>query len=145
MLLQPSAPPETTTLLRSVPLFADATAKELDAIARVARTVEFPAGSIICAEGVSGVGLHVIAHGSVSVTSSHSAPVTLGAGAYFGEIAVVDGGPRMATVTAETAVTTLAIVSWELRTIMDTQPQVMHRLVLELCRRLRDQAAAFSH
>lgn len=145
MLLQPSAPPETMTLLCSVPLFADASDKELDAIARVARTVEFPANAVICAEGVSGVGLHVIAHGSVRVTSSHSAPVSLGPGAYFGEIAVIDGGPRMATVTAETAVTTLAIVSWELRTIMDNQPQVTRRLVLELCQRLREQAAAFSH
>lgn len=145
MLVQPSAPPETKTLLRSVPLFADATDKELEAIARVARTVEFPAGSVICAEGVSGVGLHVIAHGTVDVTSSHSAPISLGPGAYFGEIAVVDGGPRMATVTAQTPVTTLAIVSWELRTIMDSQPQVMRHLVVELCRRLRDQAAAFSH
>ena len=145
MQLHPSDTLETKALLRGVPLFAGATDKELDAVARVARTVEFPQGAVICAEGVTGIGLHVIAAGTVNVSSSHSADARLGPGAFFGEIALVDGGSRMATVTAETPVTTLAIVSWEFRHIMETQPQVLHHLVLELCRRLRDQAAAFSH
>ena len=144
MLLHHSAPAETKALLRGVPLFADATDRELDAIANVARTVDFPAGAVICAEGMTGVGLHVIVDGTVSVTSSHSRETALGPGAYFGDIALVDGGPRMATVTAQTAVTTLAIVAWEFKTIMDSQPQVMRHLLREMCQRLRDQAAAFS-
>jgi CRP-like cAMP-binding protein len=145
MLTHQSALPETVALLRRVPLFADATDKQLDAVAKVARAVDFPAGSVICAEYATGVGLHVIDHGTVSVTSSHSPTVTLGPGAYFGEIALIDGGPRMATVTAETPVKTLALVSWEFTGILETQPSVALHLVRELCLRLREQAAAFSH
>lgn len=144
MLLKHHAPSEVRDLLRGVPLFVDATDKELDAIASVARTVEFPQGAVICEEGATGIGLHVIVEGSVGVTSTHSADGTLGRGAYFGEIAVIDGGRRMATIRALTPVTTLAIVAWDFKTIMDEHPSVTRRLVLELCARIRAEAASFT-
>lgn len=144
MLLKHHAPSEARALLRGVPLFQDMTDRELDAVAGVARTVEFEAGAVICQEGSSGIGLHVILEGTVAVSSSHSRDCTLGPGAYFGEIAVVDGGPRMATVTALTPVRTLAIVAWEFTSILDKHPQVVRRLVKELCVRLRKEAATIS-
>jgi CRP-like cAMP-binding protein len=144
MLLKHHAPAEVRALLRGVPLFMDMTDRELDTIAAVARPVEFAPGAVICAEGTSGIGLHIIVEGTVLVSSSHSTDRTLGPGAYFGEIAVVDGGPRMATVTATTAVRTLSIVAWEFTGILDQHPQVVRRLVKELCVRLRKEAATIS-
>jgi CRP-like cAMP-binding protein len=131
--------------LRAVPLFADASDVDLAYVAVVAHPTRFPKGTIICAEGVRGVGLHVITDGQVRVTSSHSPEVVLSAGAYFGEMAVLDGGPRMATVVAATDVSTLVINAREFAQILDEQPAVARHLVLELCARLREQAAHVSH
>lgn len=131
--------------LRAVPLFADATPEELAHIASVARPATFDKGTIICAEGVRGVGLHVITGGQVHVTSSHSPDSVLGPGSYFGEMAVLDGGPRMATVVAETHVSTLVLMAWEFAQICEEQPAVLKHLVKQLCDRLREQAAQVTH
>lgn len=131
--------------LRAVPLFADASDIDLAYVAVVARPQTFRKGTVICAEGVSGVGLHVITDGQVRVTSSHSPEVVLSAGSYFGEMAVLDGGPRMATVVAATDVSTLVIMAWEFARILEEQPAVMRHLVQQLCARLRAQAGHLSH
>lgn len=144
-MLKQSVPPQTTQLLRGVPMFANASDKELKIIAAATRRVVFEPGAVICHEGKSGVGLHVIVEGQVEVTSSHAPPSLLGPGAYFGEIAVVDGGPRLATVKAAGPVATLSIVAWDFKAILDEQPAVARGLVLEMCRRLRQQAAAYTH
>jgi CRP-like cAMP-binding protein len=144
MLAKSHAPAETIELLRGVPLFVDMGDKELQEIARLTRSMEWPEGAIICAEGASGIGLHVIANGTVRVSSTHGTDGTLGRGAYFGEIALIDGGPRMATVVAVTPVTTLAIVAWEFKGIIEEHPTVAMRLIKELCGRIRTQAGTFT-
>lgn len=144
-MLKQSVPPQTTQLLRGVPMFATTSDKELKLIASVARSVSFEPGTVICDEGKSGIGLHVLVEGEVEVTSSHAPPSRLGPGAYFGEIALLDGGPRLATVRATTHVSTLSIVAWDFKAILDEQPAVARGLLLEMCRRLREQAAAYTH
>ena len=131
--------------LRAVPLFAGATPEQLAHIASVARPATFAKGTVICAEGVRGVGLHVITGGQVRVSSSHSPEALLGPGAYFGEMAVLDGGPRMATIVAATDVSTLVIMAWEFSQILEQQPAVLRHLVDQLCARVREQAAHLTH
>jgi voltage-gated potassium channel len=131
--------------LRAVPLFAGASPTQLAHVASVARPTSFRRGTIICAEGVHGVGLHVITAGSVRVTSRHAPDLALGPGSYFGEMAVLDGGPRMATVVAESDVETLVILAWEFGRILDEQPEVLRHLVGALCARVREQAAHLTH
>jgi CRP-like cAMP-binding protein len=143
--LTTSIPSSVEEHLRAVPLFADASDIDLAYVAVVARPQAFRKGTVICAEGVSGVGLHVITDGQVRVTSSHSPEVLLSAGSYFGEMAVLDGGPRMATVVAATDVSTLVIMAWEFARILEEQPAVMQHLVQALCARLREQAAHVTH
>jgi CRP/FNR family transcriptional regulator, cyclic AMP receptor protein len=127
--------------LRAVPLFAAASSQELERIARVVRPASFSRGRTICAEGVFGVGMHVITEGWVQVQATHAPETRLGPGAYFGEMAVLDGGPRMATVTAVTDVRTLVLDGYDLAKILDEQPAVVRKLLEHLCQRLRDQAA----
>ena len=62
---------------------------------------------------------------------------TIGAGGYFGEIGLIDGGVRSATVTAATELTTLALVSWDFQPMLDN-PAFAKGLLLGLCRLVRD-------
>jgi len=130
--------------LRAVPLFAAASEQELARIVAVVRAMSFARGRIICAQGVFGVGMHVITEGWVQVRATHAPDTRLGPGAYFGEMAVLDGGPRMATVTAVTDVRTLVLDGYDLSKILDEQPAVARKLLDHLCQRLRDQAANIS-
>ena len=130
--------------MRAVPLFAAASDTELARIVAVARPASFARGRMICAEGVFGVGMHVITEGWVQVRATHAPETRLGPGAYFGEMAVLDGGPRMATVTAVTDVQTLVLSGYDFGKILDEQPAVVRKLLVHLCQRLRDQAGHVS-
>lgn len=129
-------------LLRGVPMFAGASEDEIRSLAAVARESSYGAGAVVCQEGTTGVGLQVVASGTVLVYTDHIVPTRLSAGAYFGEIAVVDGGPRMSTVVAETAVTTLGILARDYEEILAEQPGIARRLLDQVCNRLRQLDAS---
>jgi CRP/FNR family cyclic AMP-dependent transcriptional regulator len=132
-------------LLRTVPLFSACTNKELQAIGAVVKEVEFPAGRVICKEGETGVGLHVIAEGETKVQIGGRTRRRLGPGAFFGEIALLDGGPRTATVVAETPVRTLAIPAWSFKSVIRSQPGIALKMLEETCRRLRANDASLTN
>ena len=90
----------TLDRIRSVPLFSEFGDKELQRVAAIAKEVEFPAGKEIAKQGESGVGFHMIVEGEASVSVDGTNHGTLGPGAYFGEMSLLDGGPRSATVAA---------------------------------------------
>ena len=129
--------PELTALLRTVPIFSACTAKELSAIAATVKEVDFPAGKVICEEGQTGVGLHVIVQGETKVQIGGRTRGRLGPGAFFGEIALLDGGPRTATVVAETPVKALSIVIWDFKALLKSQSNLAFKMLEEVCRRLR--------
>jgi len=62
----------------------------------------------------------------------------LGPGDSFGDIALIDDGPRSATVVAETPLQLLSITSWNFKPLLLERPQIAHKLLLQLCARLRD-------
>jgi CRP/FNR family cyclic AMP-dependent transcriptional regulator len=132
-------------LLRTVPLFSACTNKELQAIGAIVKEVEFPAGHIICKEGETGVGLHVVAEGETKVQIGGRTRRRLGPGAFFGEIALLDGGPRTATVVAETPVRTLAIPAWSFKSVIRSQPGIALKMLEEACRRLRANDASLTN
>jgi CRP/FNR family cyclic AMP-dependent transcriptional regulator len=124
-------------LLKTIPIFSSCSRKELDGIASIVKEVEFPAGRVICKEGETGVGLHVVVEGETSVQIGGRTRRRLGPGAFFGEIALLDGGPRTATVVADTPVKTLSIAAWTFRSMIKTQPGLALKMLEETCRRLR--------
>ena len=129
--------PELTALLRTVPIFSACTAKELSAIAATVKEMDFPAGKVICEEGQTGVGLHIIVQGETKVQIGGRTRSRLGPGAFFGEIALLDGGPRTATVIAETPVKALSIVIWDFKGLLKSQSNLAFKMLEEVCRRLR--------
>ncbi len=74
-------------------------------------------------------GKAAIRHGSKTVA-------TLGPGDYFGEISMIDGGERTATVTAETDLSTLSLSTWDFKPLLE-KPSIAKALLLKLAARIR--------
>jgi CRP/FNR family cyclic AMP-dependent transcriptional regulator len=142
---QKSSKAELTELIRSIPLFSSCTRTELGRIADIAKEVEFSPGQVICNEGDTGVGLHIVVQGETKVQIGGRTRRRLGSGAFFGEIALLDGGPRSATVIAETPVHTVSIPAWSFKTILKSNPSMALKMLEETARRLRTSGTAFTH
>jgi CRP/FNR family transcriptional regulator, cyclic AMP receptor protein len=132
-------------MLGEVGLFEGLSKKELNQISKAGRRVEFPKDSVIVKEGEEGVGFHLIVTGKAKVTVRGRSRTTLGPGAFFGELSLIDRGPRTATVTAATDVTTLSLVSWEFLPLVEKTPSIARKLLLEMCRRLREADKSHTH
>ncbi len=124
-------------LLRRVDLFQEMSDRELNRLARSFRESRFGAGDVIAAEGKSGVGFFVIGEGTVRYSVGDDDVGTGGPGDYFGEIALIDDGPRTATVTAETAVTAYGLTSWEFRPLVEENAEIGWALLQRMAKRLR--------
>ena len=131
--------------IRSVPLFSEFGDKELQRVATIAKEVSFPAGKVIAKQGESGVGFHMISEGEAAVSVDGVDHAQLGPGSYFGEISLIDGGPRSATVTAATDLRTVSLTSWDFNALLDQFPELSRTLLKQLCRRLRDVEQSISH
>ena len=134
----------TIDRIRSVPLFGDFGEKELQRVAAIAKEVEFPAGKIIAKQGESGVGFHMITEGEATVSVHGVNHGTLGPGSYFGEISLIDGGRRSATVNAATDLKTVSLTSWDFAALLDQFPELSRSLLIQLCRRLREVEKSIS-
>jgi CRP/FNR family cyclic AMP-dependent transcriptional regulator len=129
--------PATVQALAATDLFSSLSKRSLDRVAASARTVHHAAGKQITAEGDSGVGFHLIVDGTASVTVGGASRAEIGPGRYFGEISLIDGGPRSASVTALTDVTTVSLVTWDFNPILESEPEIARALLLVMCKRLR--------
>lgn len=123
--------------LGATDLFSGLSPRTLRKVADAARQVEHAEGQEITTEGKSGVGFHLILEGTVAVQVPGREPKTLGAGDYFGEISLIDGKPRSATVTTTSPVTTLSLLSWHFEPLLDNEPEVTKTLLQVMCARLR--------
>ena len=123
--------------LRSVPLFSEFGDKELQRVAATVKEVSFPAGKVIAKQGETGVGFHMIVEGEATVSVDGVDHATLGPGSFFGEISLIDGKPRSATVTAKGDLTTISMVSWDFTPLLEKEPEVSKGLLMVLCARLR--------
>jgi CRP/FNR family cyclic AMP-dependent transcriptional regulator len=130
--------------IRSVPLFSEFGDKDLQRVAAIAKEVGFPAGKVIVKQGETGVGFHMITEGEVSVTVDGVEHAILGPGSYFGEISLVDGGPRTATVTVKTDLKTVSLTSWDFNALLDQYPGLSRSMLIQVCRRLRAVEKSFS-
>jgi CRP/FNR family transcriptional regulator, cyclic AMP receptor protein len=126
-----------TADLAKVPLFADCSKRDLELIARVAKDVSHPAGTVIAREGEPGVGLFIILDGTAEVSIGGVKKTTLGPGSFFGEIALLDGGPRTATVTAVTDLKLLGLTEWVFRGLMMEHPAIALKTLQQMAGRLR--------
>jgi len=129
---------KNTDLLKKVPLFSDCSAKELTQIAAASKNVKHKAGTVIAREGEPGIGLFVIVSGQAEVTIGGVKRATLGPADFFGEVALLDGGPRTATVTASDDLELLGITAWVFRGLMHEHPSIALKTLQAVAGRLRD-------
>lgn len=129
---------DTMEALRAVPLFEHMSDKELQRVEAIAKRVNHAGGKVVLEEDRSGVGFHLILSGTAEASTGGTVVSTLSAGDYFGEISLLDGKPRSASVTATTDLTTLAIPTWNFNRLLDEHPEMMRALLIALCARLRN-------
>jgi CRP-like cAMP-binding protein len=132
---------ETIGLLEQVPLFASLSRRHLAKIASVAATKRYAAGSPVVRVGKPAEAFYVILDGSARV-GVPGRPVTLEAGDFFGEMAVLDGEARSATVTAVTEVMVLMIPRAKFLKVLESEPKIALAIMATLTRRLRAVQAA---
>src|ERR1700730_15163726 len=100
---------EIDRYLTEVPLFSACSRRELRTVSGLTTELSLPAGKVVTSEGQAGREFVVILQGKATVSIGGTEIATLGRGDFFGEIALLDGGPRTATVIAETDLETKVI------------------------------------
>jgi CRP/FNR family cyclic AMP-dependent transcriptional regulator len=125
-------------MLRRNRLFDELTTQDVATIIDLSKEIEHQPGQVIVIEGRDGVGFHLILEGSADVSVSGRKLRTLNPGEAFGDIAVIDGGPRSASVTADTILRTLSLPPWEFKPLLMEHPQLAYKLLIKLCALLRE-------
>ena len=124
-------------LLRQVDLFRSCTTRELGQIAALTTELEVTANSVLMRRGDLGKEFFVIVEGTATVTRESVELAKLSAGSFFGELALIDGGPRTATVVARTDMKVLVLSRHEFWSLLNSVPPVASKVVSELGSRLR--------
>jgi CRP/FNR family cyclic AMP-dependent transcriptional regulator len=137
-----AASSDTARLLGQVDLFAGLSGRQLERLASRAKEVRHAAGHTVTTEGNVALGFHLILEGQATVTQGNAVRRTLGPGDHFGEISMIDGRPRSATVTAETPMRTLTVPHATFEELVDQDPAFARGLLKVLCARLREAEAA---
>ena len=128
---------ERVERLRTVPLFAGCSSEQLRFIASRVEELDFPAGKVLTREGESGGEFFVVLEGQAEVKVG-SAPIdTMKAGDFFGEIALLDNGPRTATVTTTTAMRALVLSPRQFQDVLHQNGEIATALLHAVTHRLR--------
>ncbi len=130
--------------LRQIPIFNGCSRRELAAVARIADLIEEPSGKVLTQAGEPGKEFFLILDGTARVEVSARKRVRLGRGDFFGEMSLLDGEPRSATVIAETPLRLLVIGRREFWVLLNEIPQLTRRILVTLSQRLRQAQAELS-
>ncbi len=135
----PPGPParDPVAALRRVQLFADMDRRQTEQIARLLKERHFAKGETVIVEGSGGAAFFLIDSGQATVSRKGLELATLGPGDYFGEVALIDGGPRSATVTAATELFCYGLTFWEFRPLVEGNGAIGWKLLQALAKRLR--------
>jgi CRP-like cAMP-binding protein len=123
--------------LKEVPLFADCSRRELEEIAASADELSFPAGSTLIEEGASGREFIVLLHGEAEVRrKGRRLPMAKGHENYFGEVALLTGAPRNATVVTVTDVGALVLTKRTFDRLLDRSPSIRRKVMANIAARI---------
>jgi CRP/FNR family cyclic AMP-dependent transcriptional regulator len=123
-------------LIKRVPLFSHCSKKELGLVAQIADEIDLPDGKTLMREGDRGREFFVLVEGSADVRRRNRKVNTLGAGDFFGEIALVSQRPRTATVTTSSPVRALVVTEQSFRSLLDRAPDVQRKVLQALADRV---------
>jgi CRP-like cAMP-binding protein len=124
-------------LLAQVPLFAGVGPEGLEEIGRIARVREVPAGTVLTHEGRHEGYFFVVISGTIRIERGGRTINTMGPGDFLGEIALLDGGPRTATATAETACSLLSLMPEQFHQLLEDLPSVQTAVLKSVGEHLR--------
>jgi len=129
--------------LSQVPLFSSMSKKDLQKIAKASDEVDIPSGRVLIEQGTRGREAFVVIDGTATVKRNGRKVATLGPGAHFGELALLDGGSRTATIVADTDMKVLVIGQREFSGVLDEVPGLAHKVLASMAATIRvlDQKA----
>lgn len=128
--------------LQRVPLFAQCGSKELEFIATQVEDLDFPAGKELCHEGHSGGDFFILLSGTATVTRLGKEINHLGPGDFFGEIALLDHGPRTATVLTTSPTRCLVLGPRQFHSVLRQQAEIAIAVFAAVAARLRATGGA---
>jgi CRP-like cAMP-binding protein len=123
--------------LESIPLFAELTLDQRETVAQTCEEVEIEAGATLVREGDFGFAAYAIREGSADVLHDGDVVRTLGPGDMFGEIAVLSGGRRTATVVAMTPMRVVTVLNRDMWRLERESPEIAAALRATIDERLR--------
>lgn len=132
-------------VLASVPLFAGLSRRHLKRIAEHADEVTFGSGETIVEVDQPGGSFFVLLEGEVKVVRGTRTITRMGPGEFFGEISLLDGGPRTATVIAETPVLAVRVFKRSFDRVVTQEPAVASKILAVVARRLREAERTITH
>jgi CRP/FNR family cyclic AMP-dependent transcriptional regulator len=124
-------------MLKKVPLFADLDARELEQISGSMRERRFAAGNTVTQEGAGGAGFFVVESGQADVSVDGEARGTIGPGDYFGEIALLTGSDRTATIVATSDMLCYGMTPWDFRPLVESNSAIAWKLLTAMAEKLR--------
>src|SRR4051812_40096120 len=127
----------SSAVLKKVPLFAGLDDRELEQIAGTMRERRFSAGDTVTEEGAGGAGFFIVEEGDADVSVDGEARGAIGAGDYFGEIALLTGSDRTATITAKTDMVCWGMTPWDFRPLVESNSAIAWKLLTAMADKLR--------
>jgi CRP-like cAMP-binding protein len=130
----PGAPLE---LLKTVPLFSELDDADLEKVARLFKRRHFASGETVTKEGSGGAAFFLIESGTAAITVKGKERPGIGAGAHFGEVALIDGKERSATITATTDLVCYGLTYWDFQPLVRENAAIAWGMLQSLTKLLR--------
>jgi CRP/FNR family transcriptional regulator, cyclic AMP receptor protein len=130
--------PTPADRLAGTDLFRGLSRRHLKKVVELSQTVQHPPGREVATEGLGALAFHLVLDGQAKVSQDHEEIRTLGPGDYFGEISMIDGKPRSASVEAVDRLTTLVVPHPVFLRLVDEEPTFAKSLLNVLCERIRE-------
>lgn len=124
-------------LLKKVPMFSNLSNRHLNEVAKYADQLPVKAGRVLAEEGNLGWEFVFILEGKARVKKGGKVINRLASGDFFGEVSLIDRGPRTATVITETDMTLLIVNSKSFDHLLDTVPGLQKKILISLCQYFR--------
>jgi len=135
MLLRRSS--QKIDLLKKVPLFSNLSQRHLKEIGKHTDQLKVDAARVLAQQGKTGLDFIFIVEGKARVEKDGESIRQLSEGDFFGEISLIDGEPRTATVIAETNMTLLIVDKRSFDHLLDTVPGLQRKILISLCKYIR--------
>jgi CRP-like cAMP-binding protein len=129
--------PASVEILKKVPLFEGLDKRDLQEIAGSMRERRFAEGDLLTEEGAGAAGFFIVAEGKADITVGGEPRGSIGPGDYFGEVALLTGSDRTATLVAVTDMVCYGMTPWDFRPLVEGNTTIAWKLLKTMADRQR--------